>query len=106
MARRRFEYVLDLKIFSVPIAEDPFADLTWRNPAVADKQLLADLMLASYYGTIDYDGETIEDALGEVESYYSSTSNQPWYRYSWLAFTGNELAGACLVDFWRERNAP
>lgn len=63
-------------------------------------------MLASYYGTIDYDGETIEDALKEVESYYSGTSNQFWLRYSWLAFLENELASACLVGFWKERNVP
>ena len=51
-------------------------------------------------------GETIEDALKEVESYYSGPSNQCWLQYSWLIFLDNELAGACLVDFWHERNVP
>lgn len=78
----------------------------WRHPDPADKRLLAELMLAAYYGTIDYDGETIEDALKEIESYYAGLSNQHWLRYSWLVFLEDELAGACLVDFWQERNVP
>jgi len=106
MARRRFEYVFELKNFGYPVAPDPLAEATWRNPSAADKQILAGLMLASYRGTIDYDGETIEDALKEVESYYSGPSNQCWLQYSWLMFLDNELAGACLVDFWHERNVP
>jgi RimJ/RimL family protein N-acetyltransferase len=106
MARRRFEYVLELKSFSSPAAPDPFAEATWRNPSAADKQILADLMLASYRGSIDDDGETIEDAMKEVESYYSGLLNQSWLQYSWLIFLDNELACACLVDFWIERNVP
>lgn len=106
MSRRRFEYILALKDFEAPVANDPQAGLSWRNPAGTDKQLLADLMLASYRGTIDYDDETIEDALKEVESWYSSISDQPWHRYSWLALMENELTCACLIDFWQERNAP
>lgn len=106
MARRRFEYVLELNEFVLPVAPNPGMEATWRHPTPADKQILAELMLASYYGTIDYDGETIEDALKEVESYYSGSSNQSWLRYSWLAFVENELAGACLVGFWQERDVP
>jgi len=106
MSRRRFEYVFELKNFSSPIAPGPFAEATWRNPSAADKHILADLMLASYRGTIDDDGETIVDALNEVESYYSGTSNQCWLQYSWLMFLANDLACACLVDFWHERNVP
>jgi hypothetical protein len=106
MACRRFEYALELKNFGYPVALDPLAEATWRNPSAADKQILAHLMLASYRGSIDDDGETIEDALKEVESYYSGLLNQSWLQYSWLLFFANELACACLVDFWRERNVP
>jgi RimJ/RimL family protein N-acetyltransferase len=106
MARRRFEYVLELKNFDHPIMPDPIVEAIWRNPTAADKQILAGLLFASYVGTIDYDGETIPDALKEVESYYSGPSHQGWLGFSWLAFLENELAGACLVDYWQERNVP
>lgn len=106
MAGRRFEYVLELKDFVSPAVPGHLTEVIWRNPRLEDKQILAELMLASYDGTIDYDGETIEDALKEVESYYAGSSAKPWLRYSWLAFLEDELAGACLVDFWKQRNAP
>ena len=106
MTRRRFEYVFEIKDFDYPVVLDAAAEITWRNPAVEDKQILAGLMLESYYGTIDYDGETFEDALSEIESYYSGISDQRWFQDSWLAFIKDELASACLVGFWQQRNAP
>ena len=107
MARRRFEYVLKLKNFSQPVAPDPLAEATWRNPSIADKQILAELMLDSYRDTIDYDGETIEDALNELGSYFSQQLKDPtWLDSSWLGFMGNKLACASLVGFWKDRNSP
>lgn len=103
---RRFEYVFELKAFVCPAVPSPMVEVSWRNPAIADTQILAELMLASYYGTVDYQGETIEDALREIESGFAGLSNQGWLRSSWLGFLENELAVACLVDFWQERNAP
>lgn len=103
---RRFEYVLELKNFDHSMVPDLLGEIIWHNPTAADKQILAELMLASYLGTIDYDGETVEDALKEVESYFSERSDQTWLGYSWLAFLENELAAACLVEFWQERNVP
>ena len=104
--RRRFEYVFKLKNIRGSVIPDSLAEVTWRNPSEGDQQILADLMFASYFGTIDYDGETIEDALKEIESYYSGLSNPLWLRYSWLVFFENELVCACLVGFWQKRNVP
>ncbi len=105
MTRRRFEYVFELKNFSHPITSDLFEEAAWRNPSVADLQILAELMLDSYRGTIDYDGETIDDAISEVDSYFSH-QDSGWFDYSWLAFIENDLLCASLVGFWKDRNSP
>lgn len=106
MARRRFEYALNLKHSGLPVVPDSSAKISWRNPSVEDKQALAQLMFASYKGTIDYDGETLSDALKEIESFLSGVPNQDWLGYSWLAFSESELTAACLIGFWPERDAP
>ena len=106
MARRRFEYVFELKNFTPVVAPDPLMGMVWRNPSTADQQILAELMLDSYRGTIDYDDETIEDSLNEVVSYYSRLSDPIWLESSWLGLIDNELTCACLVDFWEERRVP
>lgn len=105
MARRRFEYVFELENFSHPITPGPFVEAAWRNPSIADQQILAGLMLDSYRGTIDDDGETIDDAIREVDSYFSH-QDSGWFDYSWLAFMENDLVCASLVGFWKDRNSP
>ena len=105
MAGHRFEYVFELTNFSHRAVPDSLAEATWRNPSIADKQILAELMLDAYRGTIDDDGETIADAIGEVESYFSHQDSS-WFDYSWLVLIENDLACACLVGFWEERNSP
>jgi RimJ/RimL family protein N-acetyltransferase len=61
---------------------------------------LAALMLDAYRGTIDYDGETIDEAQREVESFFSGSYGQPLLDCSRLGFVGNELVTACLVAQW------
>ena len=106
MVHRRFEYVFELKDFKPIVAPDPVVETVWRNPSTADKQILAELMLDSYRGTIDYDDETIEDSLNEVVSYYARLSDPLWLESSWLGLIDDELTCACLVDFWKERRVP
>src|SRR5215510_15600553 len=102
MAHRRFEYIFESNNLSHSTAPDPFVEATWRNPSVVDQQILAELMLDSYRNTIDYDGETIEDAIHEVASYFSS-QDSAWLDNSWLAFIENDLICASLVGFWKDR---
>ena len=107
MARNRFEYVFELKNFSQPILSGPVVEADWRNPSPADHQILAELMLDSYRDTIDYDGETITDAMNEVGSYFSVLPEDSiWLDSSWLGFMQNSLICASLVGFWKDRNSP
>lgn len=105
MTRRRSEYVFELKNFKPINRPNPFFEATWRTPSVADQQILAELMLDSYRGTIDDDGETIDDAIREVASYFSH-QDSGWFDCSWLAFIENDLVCASLVGFWKDRNSP
>ena len=107
MAHHRFEYVFELKNLSQPILPDPAVEADWRNPSLVDHQLLADLMLDSYRDTIDYDGETIADAISEVGSYFSGLpEDSTLLDSSWLGFMQNSLVCASLVGFWEDRNSP
>ncbi len=106
MTRARFEYAFDPTDFIQPIDTVNLNKFIWRNPSPPDKQALAGLMLDSYHGTIDYGGETLEDALSEIESYFSGLTDQKWLECSWLMFSKDELVSACLIDLWQQRNAP
>ena len=46
-------------------------DLEVRPPSEEDRLALTDLMMDAYVGTIDYDGETHEQAVEEVDGAYS-----------------------------------
>jgi hypothetical protein len=106
MIRQRFEYAINLQELKLSFDQNHLNNLILRNPSPIDKQALAELMLDSYRGTIDYDGETIENSIAEIESYFSGLSDQKWLECSWLVFSKDELISACLIDFWQKRNAP
>jgi len=63
MTRTRSEYRLTpidpSRLRAVPVGLRP--------PAVADRRPLAELVLAAYRGTIDDEGETVDDALEAVD---------------------------------------
>jgi GNAT superfamily N-acetyltransferase len=77
-----------------------------QEPGKHDTAVLADLMLDSYIGTIDYDGETLQDAVKEVEGYFAGKTGQLLSDCSWLCLTGEELVSACLVAHWSKRPGP
>lgn len=105
MPRHRFEYLFQPTKLSHSTAPDSLTEATWRHPSSADTQIVAELMLDAYRGTIDYDGETIDDAIREVDSYFSHQDSS-WLADSWLGFIENHLACASLVGFWKDRSAP
>jgi RimJ/RimL family protein N-acetyltransferase len=78
-------------------AEPPFLI---RHPVLDDRDRLAELMLDSYIGTIDYDGEGIEEAQAEVDHFLGS---EPILDCSWVVEDGRRLLGASLISLWERR---
>ncbi len=62
----RHEYWLHLDQYQPPAIQTAHG-LTLRQPTLADDAALAALMLDAYRGTIDDDGETLEDASTEIQ---------------------------------------
>ena len=56
-------------------------------------------MLDSYIGTIDYDGEGIEEAQTEIDGYLA---NRPMLDCSWVVEDGHLLLAAILISSWEE----
>lgn len=70
-------------------------DVTVRSVSVEDWPELADLMLDAYTGTIDYDGEDLDDAMAEVGSFLDG---DPWLTHSRVAMVDEGIASAVLVS--------
>lgn len=102
----RYEYILDLhKIKERHTAVPPHHTL--RTPTAADTAVLADLMMDAYPGTIDSDGtETWDMAWREVDSFFQGTLGAPLLDCSRLVLANEEIACACLVGMWDERQRP
>lgn len=71
-------------------------DPSTRSVRPDDADGLAHLMVDAYRGTIDYDGETIEDARAEVGSFFSHPGAN--LVHSKLAEPDGSLRSACLVS--------
>lgn len=105
--RERFEYVLNLQGWKNPVDKTLPAGLALRTPEIADQRALAELMLEAYRNTIDYEGETITEAVQEVQRYLApSATNRALLEYSVLLTNGTTLVSACLVMHWNSRNCP
>lgn len=63
VVRARSEY----RLVGLDLAPDSADGLVPRHPTDADREPLAETLLAAYRGTIDDEGETIEDALAFVD---------------------------------------
>lgn len=69
-----------------------------RFPNVEETEQLAELMLDAYRNTIDYEGETSDDALAEVERYFAGRSGEALLDCSWVYESSGALLSACLVS--------
>ncbi len=106
LTRLRHEYQLGLSGLRKSDTRRLAEGTRFMNPANTDTPVLANLMLESYIGTIGYDGETLQDAVKEVEGYFAGKTGQPILDCSWLCFSGEELVSACLIALWPERPGP
>jgi L-amino acid N-acyltransferase YncA len=103
----RSEYVLKLSEVQFVDTSPHVSTFQIRTAQVEDTSLLAELMIDAYRGTIDYDGETFDDALSEVNAFLAGErGGQPWLEMSFLAFSDSHLVGACLIGEWQERQSP
>lgn len=106
MGQRR-EYVLQLSGFQPGVPLSDMAALPTRELQPPDAGGLADLMIEAYRGTIDYDGETVDEAAQEIEAFLAGErGGPPIHNASRLAFAGPQLVGACLAVDWSERHSP
>jgi RimJ/RimL family protein N-acetyltransferase len=102
---QRNEYVLNL--FGL-LQRNPYSTATHlRTVDPEDSSTLAELMIDAYRGTIDYEGETLTDAVCEVEAYLAGErGGRPLLNDSHLAFADTLPVGACLVADAYEGQSP
>ena len=97
MARCRF-------ILSAPVAEHPAAaDPQARAPTLADAEALAALMLDAYRGTIDDEGETLDDARAAVRQLFDGEFGAMLWAVSEVSARAGRLVSATLLTRWQER---
>jgi L-amino acid N-acyltransferase YncA len=103
----RNEYSLKLSEYRRTDASLNDAVLRIRPVQAADTLLLAELMIDAYRGTIDYDDETFDDGLAEVNAFIvGERGGPPWLAMSYLALVDSHVVGACLTGEWSERQLP
>lgn len=94
MSRSRSEYrLMDLPGLAAGSTLKSAQDVNVRAPLASDRDGLAALMLDAYGGTIDDEGEGIDEALEAVDHYVNSL--EP--RWSVVAERGGVLVGMCFV---------
>lgn len=94
--RKRLAMVLDLAAAPRP------TDLACRTAAPSDKEALAALMLDAYRGTIDYEDESLDDALREIGHVFSGSYGRFLVDCSFVVAGEAELSSACLVTLLNE----
>ena len=76
------------------------SNLTVRTPTKDDRLALADLMMSAYIGTIDYDGETHDQAVQEVDGWFDRDTYLATSRVA--VDSGGEIVAAILNSTWDE----
>ncbi len=94
--RSRLRLVLDLGCAPGPI------DLACRTAAPSDQEALAALMLDAYRGTVDYEGESLDDALREIGHTFSGSYGRFLSDCSFVFDGEAGLSSACLVTLLNE----
>lgn len=87
MTRTRSEYRADITGFTAPRVPDA------RLVTDDDRDALATLMLAAYRGTVDDEGEDLDDAYAAVDDYLGRIVRP----YSFVLDTGDGVVGMCFV---------
>ncbi|GMQ98415.1 MAG: hypothetical protein BMS9Abin17_0925 [Acidimicrobiia bacterium] len=91
----KLRYEIDL---ARPVQTITSQDVVVRTITTDDANALASLMLDAYRGTIDSEDESLQDALEEVDSYFS---HEPMIEHSYIATVDGSVASAVLVSLNR-----
>ncbi len=80
-------------------------DKSWSCRTVTEKDTdsLAKLMLAAYQGTIDYDGENLEDALFEIRGVFQGRVGSFQELCSFGIEEEGRFLSAIIVTLWQEK---
>lgn len=82
----------------------PFSsECTYRQIKIEDAELLAVLMDRSYQGTIDSEGETLEQCLEEMQGVLSGKYGPFLDFASFVMIDSGKALSASLVTFWKEK---
>ena len=88
-------------VLAAPVRRRPVApDANARPPTPADAEGLALLMHAAYAGTIDDEGETLEDTRAVVAQYFAGEFGPPMPAVSEVVQRDGELVAATLLTQW------
>jgi RimJ/RimL family protein N-acetyltransferase len=74
-----------------------------RTPSVSDVRSMNGLMISADKGTIDYDGEDLDDASAELESYLDAF---PLLSHSRFVIRDGTCAAGCLVSYVEREQSP
>ena len=77
-----------------------------RNISAKDMRSLGILMLESYRGTIDYDGETEEDGTSEIRETIDGKYGPLLEECSFLIQENEQAASACIITWSEKENLP
>lgn len=77
-----------------------------RNLSQGDINSLARLMFEAYQGTIDYQGETLEDAAEEVQDTINGKYGTLLEQCSFVIEDKGQIISACIVTLLEEKGMP
>ena len=80
--------------------------LSYRNVSEKDIDSLGVLMLESYRGTIDYEGETLEDAILEIRSTFDGKYGTLLKQCSFIVEENKKIISACIITWSEEMKLP
>jgi ribosomal protein S18 acetylase RimI-like enzyme len=72
----------------------------------ADREDLAILLYAAYRGTVDDEGETLADALAEIERLFAGDYGEFLSDCSFVFEEGEFITSASLITWWPPHDAP
>ena len=78
-------------------------DLRHRAVRSAEAATIGELMLAAYRGTVDDEGESLEDAVAEVERVFEGAYGPFVFEASFVVDDEGDPVGASLVALWESR---